>query len=482
VLDSAGRAAIWLDGFYYMELWTGDKDLAGSTLLWTQDNVSTGSVTYAGPQGIPGAQGPQGIDGSQGAQGDIGTQGYQGDQGVTGAQGPQGIDGNQGYQGEIGVTGAQGDSGPQGPQGIDGNQGAQGDIGSQGYQGDAGVQGVQGIAGAGLNQRGPWVSGSDYVVGDAVSDGGEYFVCIVDVTNSTTVPSVDTTHFNLVAAQGAQGAQGATGAQGNAGPQGNIGSQGAVGSQGYQGSAGPQGAAGSQGAVGSQGATGPQGNQGFQGSLGPQGNIGPQGNVGSQGSIGPQGYMGAQGPAGVQGAQGSVGVQGAAGPTGSQGAAGAIGAQGPAGPVFTTDGTFLVSTGKYLTATGLVTHYPTDNATYFTADGMIHIYQWSGAAWVEIIGLGNMASDTAYVYSYSRDASHTAVYALQSGSGGVALIAQGPYGGEFRGTVGPIVLGQSTVATAPSHSARKGSVWLTSACVMYVNTDGGTTWQKVGAQ
>ena len=40
VLDSAGRCSLWLDGYYFMEMWTGDKYTAGSTLLWTQDNVS----------------------------------------------------------------------------------------------------------------------------------------------------------------------------------------------------------------------------------------------------------------------------------------------------------------------------------------------------------------------------------------------------------------------------------------------------------
>ena len=39
LLDSAGRCSLWLNGYYYMELWTGDKLVAGSTLLWTQDNV-----------------------------------------------------------------------------------------------------------------------------------------------------------------------------------------------------------------------------------------------------------------------------------------------------------------------------------------------------------------------------------------------------------------------------------------------------------
>jgi hypothetical protein len=36
---------LWLDGFYFMELWTGDKTVDGSTLLWTQDNVSSGPAS-----------------------------------------------------------------------------------------------------------------------------------------------------------------------------------------------------------------------------------------------------------------------------------------------------------------------------------------------------------------------------------------------------------------------------------------------------
>lgn len=45
VLDSAGRCSLWIDGFYFMEMWTGDKYAAGSTLLWTQDNVALGSAS-----------------------------------------------------------------------------------------------------------------------------------------------------------------------------------------------------------------------------------------------------------------------------------------------------------------------------------------------------------------------------------------------------------------------------------------------------
>lgn len=40
VLDSAGRASIWLDGYYYMELWTGDRTAPGSSVIWSQDNIS----------------------------------------------------------------------------------------------------------------------------------------------------------------------------------------------------------------------------------------------------------------------------------------------------------------------------------------------------------------------------------------------------------------------------------------------------------
>lgn len=39
VLDSAGRASVWIDGYYYMQLWTGDKEEETSVMLWDQDNV-----------------------------------------------------------------------------------------------------------------------------------------------------------------------------------------------------------------------------------------------------------------------------------------------------------------------------------------------------------------------------------------------------------------------------------------------------------
>jgi len=49
-------------------------------------------------------------------------------------------------------------------------------------------------------------------------------------------------------------------------------------------------------------------------------------------------------------------------------------------------------------------------------------------------------------------------------------------------TTAPLTLTPSSSASAPSHSATIGTIVLTSACVMYANTDGGTTWSKIGGQ
>ena len=65
-----------------------------------------------------------------------------------------------------------------------------------------------------------------------------------------------------------------------------------------------------------------------------------------------------------------------------------------------------------------------------------------------------------------------------------AVTSGNHYGGYFQGstTRGPIVLVPSASASAPSHASFKGTLWVTSAGVLYINTDGSTTWAKVGAQ
>jgi hypothetical protein len=146
--------------------------------------------------------------------------------------------------------------------------------------GPAGPQGVQGPAGpvgpvgpAGLEWQGAWVSGTSYVEDDAVGYDGASWFCIL-ATSGTDAPDVDTTHWALLASQGAQGIQGV------AGPQGAQGPTGPEGIQGIQGVAGPTGATGPEGPIGATGAQGIQGEQGVAGPAGAQGPEGPQGAAG----------------------------------------------------------------------------------------------------------------------------------------------------------------------------------------------------------
>jgi hypothetical protein len=93
-----------------------------------------------------------------------------------------------------------------------------GPAGPQGVAGPAGVPGPVGPAG--LEWQGSWVSGASYVEDDAVGyDGASYF-CIL-ATTGTTEPDLDTTHWALLASQGAIGPQGPQGPQGQQGPSGN---------------------------------------------------------------------------------------------------------------------------------------------------------------------------------------------------------------------------------------------------------------------
>ena len=89
--------------------------------------------------------------------------------------------------------------------------------GPQGVEGPAGPPGPVGPAG--LEWQGEWVSGTSYVADDAVGYDGASWFCIL-ATSGTTAPDVDSTHWALLASQGAigpQGVQGPTGPQGPAG-------------------------------------------------------------------------------------------------------------------------------------------------------------------------------------------------------------------------------------------------------------------------
>jgi len=95
----------------------------------------------------------------------------------------------------------------------------QGPIGPQGVAGANGIPGPVGPAG--LNWQGSWVSGTSYVADDAVGYGGASYFCIL-ATSGTTTPSVDTTHWALLASQGAIGQTGPAGPIGPQGPAGTA--------------------------------------------------------------------------------------------------------------------------------------------------------------------------------------------------------------------------------------------------------------------
>lgn len=96
-------------------------------------------------------------------------------------------------------------------------------LATQGPQGPQGVQGPTGVPGpagpAGLTWRGTWVSGTSYVLNDAVGYNGASYFCIL-ATSGTTAPNLATSNWALLASQGAIGPQGAQGPQGPQGPQG----------------------------------------------------------------------------------------------------------------------------------------------------------------------------------------------------------------------------------------------------------------------
>lgn len=274
---------------------------------------------------------------------------------------PPGATGATGATGPIGATGSPGAAGPVGPTGLPGT------VGAQGQQGDPGP-----IGPAGLNWQGAWVNGNTYGEDDAVGYGGASWFCILP-TSGTTNPSIDTTHWALLASQGAPGVQGPAGANGSAG------ATGAQGTTGNTGATGPQGSNGVNGLNGATGPQGPQGLAGVDGAAGATGATGADGNQGPAGPIGPAGlnwqgvwvegssyieddvvsFGGASwfcilptsGPASPnndtlhwallasQGAQGPEGPAGQVGPTGPTGSAGVDGAQGPIGPVGLTGAT-----------------------------------------------------------------------------------------------------------------------------------------------
>ena len=69
--------------------------------------------------------------------------------------------------------------------------------------------------------KGAWASGTAYKILDLVTYGGGSYLCIADVTSSTT-PNSDTSHWQLIASKGDKGDQGVQGIQGPKGDTGTV--------------------------------------------------------------------------------------------------------------------------------------------------------------------------------------------------------------------------------------------------------------------
>ena len=109
---------------------------------------------------------------------------------------------------------------------IQGPAGPAGATGATGATGSTGAQGATGLTG--LDWQGAWVSGTSYTTTDAVGYDGASWFCIL-ATSGTDAPDIDTTHWALLASQGANGADGAAGVNGAAGAVGPTGLQGPIG-------------------------------------------------------------------------------------------------------------------------------------------------------------------------------------------------------------------------------------------------------------
>jgi hypothetical protein len=172
------------------------------------------------------------------------------------------------------------------------------------------------------------------------------------------------------------------------------------------------------------------------------------------------------------------------------------------GTVMSSDGSYMVTIGKKLTATGLTTRYPPNNSTYFTSDGQLHVYFWDTVpatdTWRDIcsIGMTNVSSDWYGIEVHSAGSMTcgitvedpgnqlgTAGSFISSGTGsrGVYGVGDG-YGGEFFGWKGAVRMMTGSDDNTPTWSANKGSLWVTSAGRLFINTNGSTTWALVGSQ
>lgn len=123
-------------------------------------------------------------------------------------------------------------------------------------------------------------------------------------------------------------------------------------------------------------------------------------------------------------------------------------------------------------------------------DGNIHIYNSSGTE-VGEIGIAVAGADTvALSLNASAITGSSAIRAFGDVHGVVcqaydtgSYSTGGNYGAFINiGSKGTAILAPSPSASAPIHAASKGAEWVTSAGILYINTNGSTAWVIVGTQ
>lgn len=108
--------------------------------------------------------------------------------------------------------------GPQGPAGATGAPGAPGPVGAAGPQGPAGPKGNTGATGPpgptgprGMTWRGPWSSGAQYALHDAVEHLGSSYIATIPVDPGGGAPDINATAWDLVAQKASAGSGGGGG-------------------------------------------------------------------------------------------------------------------------------------------------------------------------------------------------------------------------------------------------------------------------------
>lgn len=101
---------------------------------------------------------------------------------------------------------------------------------------------------------------------------------------------------------------------------------------------------------------------------------------------------------------------------------------------------------------------------------------------VSSTALYGLAASSVPALSGNNSSTGQGVYGISASGYGVQGVGTNTYGGKFTGPYGPVILAASISANAPTHSAELGTLWVTSAGVLYINTSGSTTWAKVAEQ